>query len=103
MAVNDRRLKATASQETHETTSPTLAPEGRFPALDKITRADTWSRLADKPQAGQSCRRSARVFGARAPHTHVCDVPRGSTFTSTRPALAALYESIWIKAFHPAS
>lgn len=35
--VNDRRLKATASQATHETTTSTLALEGGFPALWSIT------------------------------------------------------------------
>jgi regulatory protein YycH of two-component signal transduction system YycFG len=35
--VNYRRVNATASQETHETTTSTLAPEGRVPALERIT------------------------------------------------------------------
>jgi len=33
LLVNDRRLKATASQATHETTTSTLAPEGSLRAL----------------------------------------------------------------------
>lgn len=32
---------ATASQATHETTTSTLALEGGFPALERITRDDT--------------------------------------------------------------
>jgi hypothetical protein len=42
-------------------------------------------------------------LGTAAPHTHTWLVPRGSTFTSSRPALAALYQSLAKKEFHPAS
>src|SRR5437016_8458117 len=57
-----------------------------------MTCALTTSRGADNPQAGHSCQRSASVLGTAAPHTHTWLVPRGSTFTSSRPALAALYQ-----------
>ena len=36
------------------------------------------------------------IAATRAPQMQVCEVPRGSTFTSTRPALSALYESIGV-------
>src|SRR2546429_3579249 len=58
-----------------------------------MTCAVTTSRGADNPHTGHSCQRSARVLGTAAPHTHTWLVPRGSTFTSSRPALAALYQS----------
>src|SRR6059058_837272 len=71
-------------------------------ALQYDLRADHVTR-ADNPQAGHSCQRSASVLGTAAPHTHTWLVPRGSTFTSSRPALAALYQSLAKKEFHPAS
>src|SRR5438874_6817736 len=68
-----------------------------------MTCAVTTSRGADNPHTGHSCQRSARVLGTAAPHTHTWLVPRGSTFTSSRPALAASYQSLAKKEFHPAS
>src|SRR5215472_2650794 len=68
-----------------------------------MTCALTTLRGADNPHTGHSCQRSARVLGTAAPHTHTWLVPRGSTFTISRPALAALYESLAKKEFHPAS
>ena len=41
---------------------------------------------------GHACQRSASVLGTAAPHTHTRLVPRGSTVTSSRPALAAVQE-----------
>jgi hypothetical protein len=38
--------------------------------------------------------RPARVLGTAVPHAQVWLLPRGSTFTSTRPALAALYDTL---------
>ena len=44
-----------------------------------------------------------KSLGTAAPHMQIWLVPRGSTFTSSRPAFAALYESLAKKEFHPAS
>src|SRR5882757_2440881 len=68
-----------------------------------MTCALTTSRGADNPHTGHSCQRSASVLGTAAPHTHIWLVSRGSSFTNSRPALAALYESWAKKEFHPAS
>ena len=82
---------------------PTLCRERPIRARCSMTCALTTLRGADNPHTGHSCQRSARVLGTAAPHTHVWLVPRGSTFTSSRPALAALYQSLAKKEFHPAS
>jgi hypothetical protein len=42
-------------------------------------------------------------LGTEAPQGQCCEVPRGSTFTNTRPALAALYASFSMNDDHPAS
>src|SRR5215471_11515707 len=84
-------------------TSSTLRRERPTRAHCSITWALTTSRAARNPHTGHSCQRSARVLGTKAPHTHLWLVPRGSTFTNTRPALAALYDSLAKKELHPAS
>jgi hypothetical protein len=37
---------------------------------------------------------AAKVLGTAVPQTQVWLLPRGSTLTSTRPALSALYETL---------
>ena len=65
------------SRGTHETTSSTLCRERPIRARCSMTCALTTLRGADNPHTGR--------------------------FTSSRPAFAALYESLAKKEFHPAS
>src|SRR5262249_22074701 len=71
--------------------SPGQKSPGQKPkALKCTTFAAATSRSKTQPHS-QRCSRSASVFAATIPHSgHVCEVPRGSTFTSSTPALAAL-------------
>src|SRR5271157_3682280 len=61
------------------------------------------SRSSSVPHS-QECHRTSRSFLTMLPHPeHACDVMNGFTKTTSRPALAALAETISVNVAHPAS
>jgi len=73
-------------------------------ALENYLSTDDIASSRHDPQAEHSLVPTIREdLRHGAPHKQVWLVPRGSIFTSSRPTLSALYESLTKKEFQPAS